>query len=635
MATGFVSSPINDFDDTRSIASSQNGSFIDFSQSASHFLFNTRSSRARSGTVGSEDSATPIYAQHRSTIRINTDMTYPRGRPLPPTPEPDWSRTAYLGPPHPHPYSAPFSASLTAVDSSPRGVGSFRALIEDRPPTTNNLQPQERADLVRKTRKLTQLLGETPSSHSVSPHRTAERLSDEAPSSWATRRRPRPVWALRPDVQSIDSFDPLRRHSTPSSPVEPMWHTELSRVGTLESGKGRDRTKDKSARVTEMKDSASFIDLSDDDNPSSILRRVLTPHPIPSRNPSRLSDPPEPILRSRSQDEDRRRRREKMAKLHRFLGSRVPTSLVLGASEENDALPALDPSLGNIRARLPGRRRSSSAAEFKSNWFEEGDRVKEELDEREKAINVRRAVKMEKLFGVQPPQTLYHTRHSSRQIDRARSTERPSPPEREASLSAGRNVNQSPYLNKGSRQSKHRREISQSESIRPLLDSEEAGNSSGKRASAVYMHYRSSLDSLSRIIDHDDMESLAEIHSILTNAQPETEGCTSPMGDDDAKTIRSGRRFSLPARSSSLSLASQYSLSSPSPEMASFQARRRQAAKLTHFFGVDYRDLIGDIIESIERDMQEESHRGSLRPEEIQELMAKLRSLKTKRIGVL
>ena len=75
MATGFLSSPINDFDDTRSVASSQNGSFIDFSQSAARFLFNTRSARARSGTVSSEDSATPIYAQHRSDIRINTNMT--------------------------------------------------------------------------------------------------------------------------------------------------------------------------------------------------------------------------------------------------------------------------------------------------------------------------------------------------------------------------------------------------------------------------------------------------------------------------------------------------------------------------------------------------------------------------------
>jgi hypothetical protein len=155
------------------------------------------------------------------------------------------------------------------------------------------------------------------------------------------------------------------------------------------------KTRDKSANAAEIMDSASFIDLSDDDNSSSV--RVLSPNPIPSPPISRLSCssfmPPTP-----SPEEDRRRRREKMAKLHRFLGSHVPASLVLGVSDGDDALPALDPTLGNIRASLPGRRRSSSAAEFKSSWFDEADRVKEELDVREKAINVRRAVKMEKVI---------------------------------------------------------------------------------------------------------------------------------------------------------------------------------------------------------------------------------------------
>jgi len=69
--------------------------------------------------------------------------------------------------------------------------------------------------------------------------------------------------------------------------------------------------------------------------------------------------------------------------------------------------------------------------------------------------------------------------------------------------------------------------------------------------------------------------------------------------------------------------------------MTSFQARRRQAAKLTHFFGVDYRDLIGDILESIEHYVEEESHRGSLHPEEIQDLMVKLRNLRTRRTPVI
>jgi hypothetical protein len=112
---------------------------------------------------------------------------------------------------------------------------------------------------------------------------------------------------------------------------------------------------------------------------------------------------------------------------------------------------------------------------------------------------------------------------------------------------------------------------------------------------------------------------LAELHSILANDQSGSEGSTTATRDeDDAKTIRSERRRSLPSRSSTISLASQFSLGSPSPERTSFQARRKQAAKLTHFFGVDYRDLIGDILESIERYVEEESHRGTLHPNEIQ-----------------
>jgi hypothetical protein len=128
----------------------------------------------------------------------------------------------------------------------------------------------------------------------------------------------------------------------------------------------------------------------------------------------------------------------------------------------------------------------------------------------------------------------------------------------------------------------------------------------------------------------DDRESLAELHSILTNDQSSSDGSTPvprDNDDDDARTIRSERRRSLPTRSSTVSLASQFSLASPSPDRTSFQARRRQAAKLTHFFGVDYRVLIGDILESIERYVQEESHRGTLHPEEIQVCRSWLRMI--------
>ena len=106
------------------------------------------------------------------------------------------------------------------------------------------------------------------------------------------------------------------------------------------------------------------------------------------------------MLHRRTPEEDRRRRREKIAKLHRFLGSRVPTSLVLGFSASDDTLPALDRTVDNVRTSRHNRRRSSSATETRSNGFGPDDRMKEELDEREKAINVRRAIKMEKVIFI-------------------------------------------------------------------------------------------------------------------------------------------------------------------------------------------------------------------------------------------
>lgn len=431
-------------------------------------------------------------------------------------------------------------------------------------------------------------------------------------------------------MRSADySIDTIHAHSI----------SELSLAGTAEGKVGDTRTG--APDVT----AASFIDLSDDDKRPIPL---FSPRSFPSSPQLSSSlDTADSMLYRRAPEEDRRRRREKIAKLHRFLGSRVPTSLVLGFSASDDTLPALEPTtIDDVRTSRHNRRRSSSAAETRGNWFGPDDRMKEELDEHEKAINVRRALKMEKMFGVQPPQTLYHTRtrHSPRPKDRVHSTERPSSErEREAVLPANRNINQGSYLNKDGKQSRYRASShsrSHSESM-PLLDPV-ASSSSGKRASAVYMHYRYSLNSLSDIIDRDDRESLAELHSILTNDQSGSDGSTPVPRDDDnndgnndARTIRSERRRSLPTRSSTISLASQFSLGSPSPERTPFQARRRQAAKLTHFFGVDYRELIGDILESIERYVQEESRRGTLRPEEIQDLVVKLRKLRTKRTALI
>ena len=56
----------------------------------------------------------------------------------------------------------------------------------------------------------------------------------------------------------------------------------------------------------------------------------------------------------------------------------------------------------------------------------------------------------------------------------------------------------------------------------------------------------------------------------------------------------------------------------PKPGATDFQLRRRRAAKLTHFFGVDYRQIMTDILESIEKGVEEERKRGTLQAEEVE-----------------
>ncbi|OSD06150.1 hypothetical protein PYCCODRAFT_1361202 [Trametes coccinea BRFM310] len=351
-------------------------------------------------------------------------------------------------------------------------------------------------------------------------------------------------------------------------------------------------------------------------------------------------------------EEERRRKREKLAKLHRFLGSRVPQHLVLGPLDEGAPLPPPAPSPSpspnplersaerdsDPRRIKMRRRRSSSAAEFSRTWSDDIDRLKEELNEREKAINVRRAVKMEKMFGVAPPQTLYHTRapaSSSSSLSNAKSPPSPKASPRSPSSPAFR-FTQSGSGSKPKKKNGGR--PGTSDSSKPLMgDSPEPGMLDPMRSS-VYMHYRHSLNSLNDIIDRDDRESLAELHDYLSGHQfDHFGGPSSPGAADDLSvvatpTVKAERRRSLPARASIASFTSEISLVvAPTPTEPSFQQRRRRAAKLTHFFGVDYPQLMNEILDSIEKGLEEERGKGTLRPDEVKDLQQKLVSLKTKR----
>ncbi|KAF8323114.1 hypothetical protein DL93DRAFT_2033983, partial [Clavulina sp. PMI_390] len=54
------------------------------------------------------------------------------------------------------------------------------------------------------------------------------------------------------------------------------------------------------------------------------------------------------------------------------------------------------------------------------------------------------------------------------------------------------------------------------------------------------------------------------------------------------------------------------------PSAGDFQQRRRQAAKLSSFFGVEYRELFTDVLEVIEDEVKNDSVQGHLSSEETQ-----------------
>jgi hypothetical protein len=350
--------------------------------------------------------------------------------------------------------------------------------------------------------------------------------------------------------------------------------------------------------------------------------------------------PSENITPEQQAEEERRQKREKLARLHRFLGSRVPPSLAFGLDDPPEKMFSALTDDEPQRKMWLRRRRSSSAAEAQSKWSDDTDRIKADLCSREKAINVKRAQKMEKVFGVAPPQTLYHTRRNPSPLSPSIVNNSP--------IGTSKNRNITTY---SKHQAKKERRPGSSESSQRLLLSREGDvtedpnavwsalvSKSGRR-SEVYTHYEHSLNSLHDILDRDDRTSLAELHQYLKgdDHSPTSFFQVSPTRDLHASASsspKSERRHSLPARTSMVSISSEISITGPKPDQTDFQLRRRRAAKLTNFFGVDYRELINDVLESIESGLEHERKRGRLGAEEAEDLLQRLRQLKIKRTDI-
>ena len=304
---------------------------------------------------------------------------------------------------------------------------SLRRSVDGRPkaedPPTTALSVAERAELVKKTRKLTQLFGQTPGPDlaSLSPPVTSPlqqshlapdvRKAHRAIASISNPLHPSDKGVWPPAEETLYLNIHGRRHSTPLSPttVSTMWgsyeddsvldHDQRSfRSNKPSRVKVSRREGSPSSILSPVPSPMSFIDLSDDDSAAETQKDNRY-----RRRQATIDDAASLVTLTSSQahEEERRWKREKLVKLHRFLGSRVPTDLALGLDFSQSSLPP--PALSDAepddtrKVFRVLRRRSSSFADYTKPLTAQEDRMKSELDVEEKALNVRRAAKMEKV----------------------------------------------------------------------------------------------------------------------------------------------------------------------------------------------------------------------------------------------
>lgn len=104
---------------------------------------------------------------------------------------------------------------------------------------------------------------------------------------------------------------------------------------------------------------------------------------------------------------------------------------------------------------------------------------------------------------------------------------------------------------------------------------------------------------------------------MLTYVQGDAESETEEAIRPDFESRSRSRRESMPHRSSvSLSLPPTIDMDML-PNME-FQQRRKRAAKLAQFFGVGYRDLFGEVLETIETGVEDDGYRGTLTADQVQ-----------------
>ncbi|ELU38796.1 hypothetical protein AG1IA_07169 [Rhizoctonia solani AG-1 IA] len=415
--------------------------------------------------------------------------------------------------------------------------------LTGRPSTSNMRTAAERAELVKKTRKIQQMLGDVPP------------VSGTAGSAF---------YRVSRAARSEDSL------VTPTSA-----RGEAILIGGSSDVKGHRSTASLSSRpllaLSPALQTDGCLDIrtsgSGDDFRVALTETTARPETddVDLEEPERDEEVDEAAL-------SRRAKRAKVAKLNRYLGSRVPAHLVLGMNQET-----WDYEQGLPRARSEdeesgsvfGGKKKRRASDGDYSLLEEGINDLSVMSSEEKARAVKRNVKMEKVSC-----SLYLVNMIS---DRPRQMFGERPPQKLYQLPSGADGPSKSV-------SDHESEPEDAE------DEEDDKPLEGTRGGAHYQSYRASFNSLAYFVSNADRDSLEGLYDIISG----------------------------PSESDSAAQRNQ------------FAARRKRAAKLSNFFGVSYRDLFGAVLDILESDVKEDKEEGSLSAAETQDLLRKLKSLKDK-----
>ncbi|KAF9513902.1 hypothetical protein BS47DRAFT_1392947 [Hydnum rufescens UP504] len=481
--------------------------------------------------------------------------------------------------------SADKSQSYSPHSQSPHSEDSGPPSPSLGPPLTiNTLSHSERAEKVKRRRKVLQILGDIPFVTSDTGD-VAFDMAISRPSNpgmvtppYHIRRHSSPISpnlakevVLGPRVlrraAAAAAHRPVAPTSSPSSDSEDFVVVPNARPSfSVETPHAVPHPRMTPPRPTNSIDrKTSFASISTTDSASTILS--ITDHQN-SKTKAEL---------------ERARKRATLAKLHQFLGSHIPPELVLGAySPPKQRVPSSIPAPSSV---LPEIQTLPVA------YVSDGD-----LDSRTSRLTpaqhahiVRKKQKITKMLGVCPPNAL---------------------------------MEQSGFI--------------------------EPPHSSRLTSSPLYMQHRYSINSLAYLVKKNKQEQLQDL---LTYIRTDGDGrgrsrgsgvrAQSSFSDEDenvdvrrnsnsTSSISSSRMEyqEAPPSPTRSSISSFSAVMSPPPQPNEFQRRRKRAAKLSSFFGVEYRELFTEVLNTIESEVRSDRARGSLTAAEVQELLAKLRKLK-------